>query len=58
MLEGCPSCANVVITVAPGIGYSAATGNGAQVVMLAVGVEEQSQNSGKPAGLALFECHS
>ena len=33
--KGCPSCAKVVITVAPGIGYSAATGSGTQVVMLA-----------------------
>ena len=30
--KGCPSCAKVVITVDPGIGYSAsaATGSGAQ----------------------------
>ena len=28
--KGCPSCAKVVITVAPGIGYSAATGSGTQ----------------------------
>ena len=33
--KGCPSCAKVVITVDPGIGYSAATGSGAQVVVLA-----------------------
>ena len=56
--KDCPSCAKVVITVAPGIGFSAATGSGAQVVVLAVGAEEQSQNSGKPAGLALLECRS
>ena len=34
-INGCPSCAKVVITVAPGFGYSAATGSGAQVVVLA-----------------------
>ena len=28
--KGCPSCAKVVVTVAPGIGYSAATRSGAQ----------------------------
>ena len=34
--KGCPSCAIVVIiTVAHGIGYSAATGSGYQVVVLA-----------------------
>ena len=51
--KDCPSCAKVVITVAPEIVYSAATGSGAQVVVLAVGAEQESQNSGKPAGLAL-----
>ena len=30
MTKDCPSCAKVVITVAPGIGYSAATGSGTQ----------------------------
>ena len=57
-VKGYPSCGKVVIKVAPGIGYSAATGSGAQVVVLAVGAEEQSQNSGKPAGLALLERRS
>ena len=58
MIQVKGSCAKVVIKVAPGIGYSAATGSGAQVVVLAVGAEEQSQNSGKLAGLALLECRS
>ena len=37
--KDCPSCAKVVITVAPGIGYFAATGSDYQVVVLAVEAE-------------------
>ena len=37
--KDCPSCIKVVIMVAPGIGCSAATGSGYQVVVLAVEAE-------------------
>ena len=37
--KDCPSRAKVVITVAPGTGYSAATGSGYQVGVLAVEAE-------------------
>ena len=53
-IKACPSSGKVVITAPPGIGYSVATGSDAQTVR----AEEQSQNSGKPAGLALLERRS
>ena len=45
--KGCPSRSKVVNTVTPQIGYSRLEANksGAQVVVIAIGAEQQSQNS-------------